>query len=1051
MKKLEESGWQFSQISEVASQIAHEEKAVEILPRLLAFAQTSNLVDAFWCNQTWISSNLFDQHPKLESPPESLSTQTKTFQATAPFTDPKLKKKGCAWLNSTPYKSITFVPINFNNQRLFAQIVLFSKSEAGFPAEFLDVIQHLAEITTLALSRSWLFRERIAIHEFSQNMAHAISPDDAIRITLSLLTEALSLNHSQIFIPVQDAGIQVYESNARTKFVHPDPLRQWELVASPKLIIKSSADASKFLPFDVDQENVEELFVFPLFGQKTIKGTVCIGHATVGREFVGEEIEFANLVIDLLNTTLENLSLFDELIRRAQELISLNQISEKISGTLNNRDLAQIVYGEISNLTPCDLFLLALVETGSRFVQPLLMVEDGKESELEPIPLQENSDFFWAIHDLETILIEQDDPLMQSIWEMVSASADHADPPENCILSPMAHGTIGYGVMVIFAKPDRPFSPDDIQIVRAVSHQAALGLANSALLQAEQNHVSELRSLSNVTRAMATGITSQERITGMIRTLHTSLNRGNISVLMVDSGGALTIVGSQGTPPTLPKQGQFYNSMIGRALLEHTTQFQPDLRQLPDDEKIGSEHIQSQISVPILIAGEVAGVLNADHAEPNSFTDNDLRLLQSVSLSLGSMLENGRLFREIQDANKRLKALDELKTRFLANMSHELRTPLNSIIGFSRIMMKGMDGPVTKEQYMDLESIYNSGQHLLSLINDILDLAKLEAGKMGMVFDDIDIVDLANSVIATARGLVHDQNVELIVDIHPDARFIEADNIRLRQVLLNLLSNAAKFTYNGTIVLSTRPGETADMVIISVEDSGSGIEPETLPRIFDIFEQGRNSLYPEAAGTGLGLSIVRELVHLHRGRVLVESEIDKGSTFHIHIPRSQPEQLDDGPDIRAQDHGSNGKSSEPDESAETPINGALPKAILLVDDDPVIAKLYHRFLENMPVELICVSNGVDAITMLETHQYEIVLVILDVHMPEMSGWETVEFMNEKGMALETPLAISSVEPDFGKAARLGVKHVLPKPVRMGDLDKLFKEIRLSVPSISGGD
>ena len=1042
----QESGWCFSDVSKVSSRIANEKKSRKIINHLIEFALTSNRIDSIWCSHRLIESDLDNNYPELLPPPRSFSKKKKLFQVVAPFDKSLLTKKGKTWLEISPFSSAVFIPITVNGDQ-FTQIVLFSTQATAFSNEKIAVLKHLGEITSLAISKTWLFRERSAIQEFSREMAHSISADDAIQTTLALLSNTLSLSHSYIIIPAQESTFQVHGADGKIRHLQAHDVNEWQFPTSLVIVNESIGQNVHHLPTSYKQINqnhqYEQLLLLPLFSQKMVRGAISLEHNTTDRAFSSEEIDFASLVTDLLNTTLENLSLFDELLRRAQELISLNQVSEKISSTLNNQELAKIVHAEISNLTSCKIFLLALVETGNLYIHPLLMVEGMEEIMLEPVQIKPNSEFYWAIRELETVLVEDNDPLMDSLWEIVSKTASLEAPPENCIFSPMAHGGIGYGFVAIFADKAKPFTPDDIQIVRAVSHQAALGLANSALLAAEQNHVSELRSLFNVTRAMATGITSEERVTGVIRTLHTSLHRGNISVLMLDSGGRLEIAGCQGDRPKIPEPGKFMQSLIGRALLEQSTQYQPDLGLLPPDERVGSEHVASQIALPIMISGEVAGVLNAEHPERGAFSEKDLRLMQSVSISLSSTLENGRLFKEIEEANRRLMALDQLKTKFLANMSHELRTPLNSIIGFSRIIMKGMDGPVNDEQYTDLESIYSSGQHLLSLINDILDLAKLEAGKMALVVDEIDLLDLANSVMATARGLVHDQNTELIIDIDPSTQFIEADKIRLRQVLLNLLSNAAKFTRDGAISLTSRPGDTPDMIIVSVADDGTGIDAETLPRIFDIFEQGINSVYPESGGTGLGLSIVRELVQLHKGKITVDSELGKGSVFHIHLPRVRPP--DDEPE-----------SDQPEEDASNPLeielptsaalSKAKPKAILLVDDDPVIMKLYRRYLESAPIELICVSNGVDALSMIENGLYEIMLIILDLHMPEMDGWETLQEIQLSEQASQIPVVISSVEPDHNKVAQYGVEYVLPKPVKFNELTQLID--RLNTPSIS---
>ncbi|MFT5194955.1 MAG: signal transduction histidine kinase/ActR/RegA family two-component response regulator [Candidatus Promineifilaceae bacterium] len=1042
-----EENWHFSNICKVVSSIANEEKSIDAINHLLDFALTSDVIDSAWCNYGLIRSDPSQNYSSNLPYPRSFSNANELFYITKPFKESQLTDSGKSWLLSSGFSSAVFIPITVNRNQ-FAQVILFSKQATGYSAETISILNHLAEITSLAIAKTWLFRERSAIQEFSQKMAHSISADDAIQTTLALLSKTLLLSRSHIFIPTQEFTFQIYSDNEELRIAPASVFEQWQFPTSLVIVNQHNGQNTHHLPANYHQINqnneYEQLLLLPLFSQKSVQGAISLEHNTGGRSFSPEEMEFASLVTDLLNTTLENLSLFDELLRRAQELISLNQVSEKISSTLNNQELAQIAHAEIQNLTSCKIFLLALVETGNLYIQPLLMVEGVHEIKLEPVQIKPNSTFYWAVRELETVLVETTDPLMVALWEIVSPYVSEQNPPENCVFSPMAHGGMGYGFVAIFADDHKPFTPDDIQIVRAVSHQAALGLANSALLTAEQNHVSELRSLFNVTRAMATGITSDERVTGVIRTLHTSLHRGSISVLMLDSGGSLHIVGSQGQKPMLPQKGKLMQSLIGRALLEQSSQYQSDLELLPPEEKVGSEATGSQIALPIMISGEVAGVLNAEHPEREAFSEKDLRLMQSVSINLSSTLENGRLFKEIQEANKKLRALDQLKTKFLANMSHELRTPLNSIIGFSRIMMKGMDGPVNKEQYDDLESIYSSGQHLLSLINDILDLAKLEAGKMALVVDTVDLLDLANSVISTTRGLVHDHNINLIVDIDPTTRYIEADKTRLRQVLLNLLSNAAKFTRDGTIALASRPDDTPDMIIVSVIDDGTGIDADALPYIFEIFEQGANSFHPESDGTGLGLSIVRELIQLHGGKITVDSEPGKGSAFHIHLPRVSPKVEDE---IAAEKEiNEKTELSKIETNLILPSSGSItkPQAILLVDDDPVILKLYRKYLETITTELISASNGVDALSIIESDQYEIVLIILDLHMPEMDGWETLQKIQSGDLSKNVPIIISSVEPDYAKAARFGANHILPKPIKFNDLDTLIKEIDLDL-------
>jgi signal transduction histidine kinase len=233
-----------------------------------------------------------------------------------------------------------------------------------------------------------------------------------------------------------------------------------------------------------------------------------------------------------------------------------------------------------------------------------------------------------------------------------------------------------------------------------------------------------------------------------------------------------------------------------------------------------------------------------------------------------------------------MREADRLKTQFLANMSHELLTPLNSIIGFSRVILKGIDGPITDAQEQDLEAIHSAGQHLLRLITDILDLSKIEAGRMELAFSDVDLGEIIRGAMSTAEGLVRDKPIRLKLDLPKDLPRIQADETRIRQVLLNLVSNAAKFTERGHIGISARVLERDERqeVLVAVFDTGPGIEPHNQERLFEPFSQVDASLTRKTGGTGLGLSISKRLVELHGGRIWVESKPGQGSTFAFTLP-----------------------------------------------------------------------------------------------------------------------------------------------------------------------
>ena len=292
----------------------------------------------------------------------------------------------------------------------------------------------------------------------------------------------------------------------------------------------------------------------------------------------------------------------------------------------------------------------------------------------------------------------------------------------------------------------------------------------------------------------------------------------------------------------------------------------------------------SEAALPLRLGGRTLGVLDVQTTDEEGFDEDDVSVLQNVANQIIITLENARAYAVERKAVERLRELDLSKRRFLMNMSHELRTPLTNIIGFSRLMLKGIGGPLRGQQQNDLQIIYQNGQHLLGLINDLLDVSQIEAGLMELELREMDLADLIGSVMATASALVRDRDIELHACIAPDLPTVRADTARIRQVLLRLLANASKFTVQGAIIVRAWHADTE--VMVSVSDTGVGIPLGDRERIFERFEQGTlANRRPDGAGLGLALS--KKFVEMHGGRIWVESEVGKGSTFTFSLPLSQ--------------------------------------------------------------------------------------------------------------------------------------------------------------------
>jgi signal transduction histidine kinase len=304
-----------------------------------------------------------------------------------------------------------------------------------------------------------------------------------------------------------------------------------------------------------------------------------------------------------------------------------------------------------------------------------------------------------------------------------------------------------------------------------------------------------------------------------------------------------------------------------------------------------SERSEGRMTVPITTGDSVLGEITFEEPEEGKiWSDSDKELLEEISRQLGLALQDARSYQLTQQALEEMREADHLKSQFLANMSHELRTPLNSIIGFSKVILKGIDGPVTDTQREDLNAIYNAGQHLLGLISDMLDISRIEAGKLDLSFERVNVEEIIDSVMATATGLVKDKPIELVTDVPEDLPQIMADRIRVRQVLLNLVSNAAKFSEEGQISISARliQSDPQPEVLVAVADTGIGIAEEDMAKLFEPFSQVDPSPTRKSGGSGLGLSIARHLVDLHGGRIWAESTLGEGSTFAFTLPLEPP-------------------------------------------------------------------------------------------------------------------------------------------------------------------
>ncbi|MBS0339079.1 MAG: response regulator [Proteobacteria bacterium] len=412
------------------------------------------------------------------------------------------------------------------------------------------------------------------------------------------------------------------------------------------------------------------------------------------------------------------------------------------------------------------------------------------------------------------------------------------------------------------------------------------------------------------------------------------------------------------------------------------------------------------------------------------------KMADAIEIFRTHIIDNARLFKQIQEKSEQLEAASEHKSQFLANMSHELRTPMNAIIGVSEMLLEDARDLNRTDDIEPLERILRAAQHLLALINDILDLSKIEAGKMELNIESFAVEPLVQDVVATVLPIARKNGNDVKLECADGIGVLTADPMRLRQALLNLASNAAKFSERGTITIRAlrRSTEGREWVDLEVTDTGIGMTPEQVSRLFQEFVQADASTTRKYGGTGLGLAISQSFCRMMGGEISVRSELGRGSTFTIHLPAEPAQQAG----LAAHGRGPAVSAASAVSAVSAGASSAQQRTVLVIDDDPTVRQLMERHLVREGFQVVTADSGAAGIA--RAKELHPSAITLDIMMPDIDGWTVLAALKGDPRLEDIPVVLVTIVDEKQRGYTLGATDYLIKPVNRERLASTLRTI-----------
>ena len=985
--------------------------------------------------------------------------------------------------------AIATIPLRVPQRDLpLGWLVLLFASPHEFSPEEDRFLTTLADSGAVALDNRYLFastqdalREASTLYRASRALADATGPADVLRAVIDhLVTPATSrVLMALLDAPAWDsldARAEVaasWAADGSEPFVPgaeltPATFAAWRLLVSPKLltIADSAADPSLSAAERalLAAQGARALIVLPLRAANRPLGAIWLAATEPGEPGERDRRVF-QAFMEQASLTLEAARLVEQTENRAHQLATSAQVSQFATSVLD-----------------LDVLLPRLVDLmrdafGYDHVQVFLMDREGQNAVLRASTGAAGRALLGIGHSLpkgSNSVIGQTVATGQPVIALDTGRSDVIHRPNPYL--PDTRSELALPLMVqeqvvgaLDVQSNRPnaFDQEDVTVLTTLAAQIAVAIDNARLFRQSERRASDMSLLFAVTTAAAAAETLADALDSVAEDLRQSLDALAVGIYLprtyIDElSGALqtrlepAAIAGGDTPlayVATVTAGDPTNA-VGVA----AASFRSRILNVIEPDSLYTPLVaaaQSAVIVPLASATQLVGLITMESAEPFAYTPETLTLLQTMGGTLSAIIQNAQLLEQLQRTNEQLRELDRVKSEFLANMSHELRTPLNSIIGFSRVILKGIDGPLTEMQEQDLTTIYNSGQHLLGLINDILDQAKIASGKMDLKQAYFDIKPVVEGVRSIGIGLVKDKPINILLDIQSGLPEVYGDEFRTRQVLLNLVSNAAKFTQQGSITLAVYAvtnEANRRFVRVDVVDTGIGIAVKDMPLLFEAFRQVDSSLTRTAGGTGLGLPISKSLVEMQGGEMLVVSQVGQGSTFSITIP-TEPVKAGTGehaePEIASQpdliavnghdddtlrlDNG--GKTGSRDTATLPSV--MVKRQVLLIEDIADRVDQFRRIIQRDGFDVFTASTTLEAEAMASGLRPSV--IVMDVNFAGGQGWDILSKLKQREDTGDIPVVVATLSDESERAFAAGAHAFLQHPILPEQLSQVVLE------------